>query len=130
MKLVVFYRLFFYKKTKDGHAILQEAYAIKGNFIEEANSWVLALNATLITGGHPRLITTGSWAKQSGLVVSHESMFERRKNLSGITIIDSVLPWPPITIVENDNQGELYQTGTKWDNCEKSPYILVMYCAR
>lgn len=57
------------------------------------------------------MLTTGSWTAQSGLDVSHKSMFERRKNLSGITITDSVLPWPPITIVEKDTQGDLYQTG-------------------
>ena len=38
-------------------------------------------------------------------------MFERRKNLTGTTITDTVLPWPPITIVEKDDQGELYQSG-------------------
>ena len=51
-------------------------------------------------------------------------MFERRKNLSGITITDTVLPWPPITIVEKDAQGELYQTGTKCDNCRNFNFIL------
>ena len=83
-----------------------------------------ALITTLITGGPPRFLITGSWTLQSGLDVSYKSMFERRKNLSGITITDTVLPWPPITIVEKDAQGELYQTGTKCDNCRNFNFIL------
>ena len=40
-------------------------------------------------------------------------MFERRKNLTGVTIINTVLPWPPVTVVEEDNDGHLYHTGEK-----------------
>ena len=75
--------------------------------------------------GNPRSQVMGMWTSDLGLeFFHHKSMFERRKNLSGITITDTVLPWPPITIVEKDAQGELYQTGTKCDNCRNFNFIL------
>ena len=70
-----------------------------------------AYNGSQITGGPPKLLIAGTWSPQYGLNVSHKSMFERRKNLTGITITDTVLPWPPISIVDEDDQGELYQSG-------------------
>ena len=84
-----------------------------------------AYNGNQIAGGPPKLLITGTWSPQYGLNVSHKSMFERRKNLTGITITDTVLPWPPISIVEEDDQGEMYQSGI---TCALFNHYTAMLC--
>ena len=88
------------------------------SFVSHIRNW--------FAGGPPRLLITGSWSPQYGLNVSHSSMFERRKNLTGTTITDTVLPWPPITIVEKDDQGEMYQSGITcalFNHCTSMSYL-------
>ena len=48
-----------------------------------------------------------------GVTISQSNIFERRKNLTGVEVINTVLPWPPVTIVEEYEDGILYQTGEK-----------------
>ena len=50
-----------------------------------------------------------------GVTISQSNIFERRKNLTGVEVINTVLPWPPVTIVEEYEDGILYQTGEKDD---------------
>ena len=57
----------------------------------------------------------GSWDTHLGVTISQSNIFERRKNLTGVEVINTVLPWPPVTIVEEDEDGTLYQTGEKYD---------------
>ena len=50
----------------------------------------------------------GTWNKSVGLAVSQPQMFERRKDLSGVTIINTLLPWNPICIMHEWENGTLY----------------------
>ena len=50
----------------------------------------------------------GTWDKAKGLEVSQPQMFERRKDLSGVTIINTLLPWRPICIMHEWENGTLY----------------------
>ena len=64
-----------------------------------------------ILGGRPKSQVIGNWAPQFGLRLSQWNMFERRKNLTGLTVINTVLPWPPVTIIEEDAVGSISQSG-------------------
>ena len=64
-----------------------------------------------IPGGKPKTQVIGAWLRTLGLQMPQWNMFERRKNLTGVTIVNTILPWPPITIVEEDNEGYIYHTG-------------------
>ena len=77
--------LFLYERKINASVVLHEAYAIKG--------------------GPPRSQVIGSWSIQDGLMVTQGNMFERRKNLSGVTVINTVLPWVPISVIEEDGSG-------------------------
>ena len=50
----------------------------------------------------------GTWDKAKGLEVSQPQMFERRKDLSGVTITNTLLPWTPICIMHEWENGTLY----------------------
>ena len=50
----------------------------------------------------------GTWEAGKGLEVSQPQMFERRKDLSGVTIINTLLPWNPICIMHEHENGTLY----------------------
>ena len=64
--------------------------------------------------GHPRAQFIGMWNQDLGLeLFNHMSMFERRQNLSGITIVNTVLSWVPLSTVEKDGNSNIYQTGKK-----------------
>ena len=62
-----------------------------------------------IAGGPPKSQVIGTWNPQKGLHLSHKSMFERRKNLTQVTVVNSVLTWAPLSIVEGESQ--LLQSG-------------------
>ena len=62
-------------------------------------------------GGPLRSQVIGSWSIQDGLTVSQKSMFERRKDLSGVTVINTVLPWVPISVIEEDDVTGMRQSG-------------------
>ena len=50
----------------------------------------------------------GMWDSENGLGVPQPQMFERRKDLSGVTIINTLLPWNPICIMHEYENGTLY----------------------
>ena len=50
----------------------------------------------------------GTWEAGKGLEVSQPQMFERRKDLSGVTIVNTLLPWNPICIMHEHENGTLY----------------------
>ena len=65
--------------------------------------------------GHPRSQVMGMWTSDLGLeFFHHKSMFERRKNLTGITVVNTVLPWVPLSIVDEDVNLNVYQSGKFW----------------
>ena len=64
-----------------------------------------------ITGGKILNQVIGKWLPNLGLQLPELNMFERRNNLTGVTIINTVLPWPPLTVVGKDNDGRLYHSG-------------------
>ena len=63
-----------------------------------------------MVGGNVKSQTIGAWAPKTGLKLHEKNMYERRSNLTGVTLVNSVLPWVTITIVE-DIGGELRQSG-------------------
>ena len=65
-----------------------------------------------MVGGNVKSQTIGTWAPNIGLQLHETNMYERRSNLTGVTLVNSVLPWVTITIVEEIG-GELRQSGQK-----------------
>ena len=59
-------------------------------------------------GGPRRSQLVGTWKAGKGLEVPQPQMFERRKDLSGVTIINTLLPWNPICIMHEHENGTLY----------------------
>ncbi len=43
----------------------------------------------------------GTWTPEKGLIVPQPSTWERRKNLTGITLINTVLEWNPMNMLAN-----------------------------
>ena len=71
--------------------LLEESYAIKGG--------------PKIT----RII--GSWSYKTGLTIKTANLLERRKNLNGIELRDSVLPYAKISKPVYDDQGNVIKSG-------------------
>ena len=65
-----------------------------------------------MVGGNVKSQTIGTWAPNISLQLHETNMYEWRSNLTGVTMINSVLPWVTITIVEEIG-GELRQSGQK-----------------
>ena len=65
----------------------------------------------VLKGGPLRSQVIGSWSIQDGLKVNQKNMFERRKDLSGVTVINTVLPWVPISVIEEDDVNGMSQSG-------------------
>ena len=59
----------------------------------------------------------GRWTSDLGLeLFNHKSMYERRKNMTGITLVNTVLPWAPLSIVEEDGNSNINLSGNS-KNC-------------
>ena len=43
--------------------------------------------------------------------MTQRNMFERRKDLGGVTVINTVLPWVPISVIEEDDGSGFRQSG-------------------
>ena len=56
-------------------------------------------------GGPHRTLTVGKWTRNESFVVPQPNIYERRKDLSGVTLINSVLPWEPVMIFEEYDNG-------------------------
>ena len=41
------------------------------------------------------------WSRLRGLKVGKPELLERRKNLSGVTLVNSIMPWSPYCIIDN-----------------------------
>ena len=66
----------------------------------------------MIKGGLPRFQVIGMWSPYVGIeLFHHRNMFERRKNLTGVTIVNTVLPWIPLSVVEDNGDSDIYQSG-------------------
>ena len=63
----------------------------------------------------------GTWSPQKGLNLSHKSMFERRNNLTGVTVINTVLTWAPLSIVDGESQ--LLQSGITLTILNLAPFM-------
>ena len=61
-----------------------------------------------IIGGPSKRQHVEMWSKSEGLEVTQPQMFERRKDLSGVTIVNTLLPWTPICIMHETKNGTLY----------------------
>ena len=71
--------------------ILEESYAIKkGPTINSA---------------------IGSWSNKTGLTIKTPELLERRGNLNGVEIRDSVLPYSKISQPQYDSEGNVNGTG-------------------
>ena len=116
-------RLFFYEKT-GAHVTLHEAYAIKGKrelaIKKKIYQWSFIYDSTIL-GGYPKLLNVGTWTVEHGLEIPTKSVYERRKNLTGVTLITSVNSWSPVSILEEDVNSELHQSGTK------SIYVIIIF---
>ena len=77
--------IFLYNASQDGIIRVTEVYDIKG--------------------GPHRTLTVGEWTRNSSFSVPEPNIYDRRKDLSGVTLINSVLPWEPVMIFEAGQNG-------------------------
>jgi hypothetical protein len=56
-----------------------------------------------IPGGPIKFQQIGTWSDSAGLAVPHPVMFDRRTDLSGVTLVNTVLTWAPVSIVKSEN---------------------------
>ncbi len=71
--------------TDGGHqnVSISEAYAVKSHF---------------------RTKSFGTWSRNGGLAVPEPAKWERRKDLTGIVLVDSMLEWVPMNFWESDER--------------------------
>ena len=55
--------------------------------------------------------TFGSWSHKTGLTIKTPNILERRKNLNGVEIRDSVLPYSKISQPKYDSEGNVISSG-------------------
>ena len=73
--------------------------------------------------GNPRSQIMGRWTSYLGLeLFNHKSMYERRKNMSGITLGNTVLPWAPLSIVKEDVNSNVHLSGNLEKKCHTTHY--------
>ncbi len=115
-------RLYVYKRNSTGSQIdLFEIYAIKGaRYVGLLYSIFVDHSINLISGSAPKMSFVGQWLPPSGgvnssingrLTVSQPNVFERRQDLSGVTLRNCVLPWAPISYLIDNPDGTLSTTG-------------------
>ena len=56
-------------------------------------------------GGPHTTLTVGNWTRNASFLVPQPNIYERRKDLSGVTLINSVLPWEPVMIFDVGRDG-------------------------
>ena len=114
-------RLFFYQRSK-GQIDLHEVYAVKGK-LSALQMYNGRLVSFLKLEGHPRSQIMGRWTSDLGLeLFNHKSMYERRKNMSGITLGNTVLPWAPLSIVKEDVNSNVHLSGNLEKKCHTTHY--------
>ncbi len=74
-------------RSSDNDVSISEAYAVKD--------------------GPLRSQLVGAWSIQGGLTVPEPQIYERRRNLTGVTLINGLLNWYPITDFERAGNGTL-----------------------
>ena len=63
--------------------------------------------------GPTRTQKVGTWSKGNGLLVPEPQIYERRKNLTGVTLRNTVIEWNPLVLLAKDSEptgfmGEIY----------------------
>ena len=84
-------QIFLYSINGSEDVILSEIYGIKGK------------------NTRPKKI--GNWSKSQGLAVLEPQIYERRKNLSRVTLINAINEWNPICTINWDSDGNMYAGG-------------------
>ncbi len=56
--------------------------------------------------GPPRIQSVGTWSRSAGLEVPKPQMYERRSNMSGVTLINGVTHFYPMTILSWEGEGD------------------------
>ena len=51
----------------------------------------------------------GQWESKNGLLIDQPNVWERRANMSGSTLVNSVLSWPPFFTIEDNEVSGLMQ---------------------
>ncbi len=87
-----------------------EIYAIKGEQMYFRGGMDRLLSS-FNKGGRHRVNYVGQFSNGSGLVVPQKSMYERRRDMSGVTLINSVLSWDPICILHKFGNGTILADG-------------------
>ncbi len=114
--------------------LLMQAFGLKSNSVwlipntEEVSpdlrldsNWVtftaaedddLSNNVTLVEwyrlkGGKPMSSNLGTWSELSGLESDGGDTWERRSNLRGAALVNTVLPWEPFTILPVEEEEEI-----------------------
>jgi hypothetical protein len=79
-------------------------------------------------GGEQINQNVGTWTSLRGLVVPQSRVFERRKSLTGVTLINVVLPWAPISLVHVGENGTITSTGLFMELVDNLKQVSVRFC--
>ena len=61
-------------------------------------------------GAHKKISRVGTWS-EGGMDIHTKNVYERRRNLTGVTLITSVNSWSPVSILKEDDNSEIHQSG-------------------
>ena len=77
----------YYQLRSDGSISIFEEYTIKGTWTKRNE--------------------IGSWSNSTGIKIHTSNIWERRGNLTGITLYNTILRYWPVTLVVRNDQGEI-----------------------
>ena len=74
-----------YKSTPDGSTRIFEEYTVKGKWMKQNE--------------------IGTWSNHSGIRIHTPNIWDRRGNLTGITLYNTILNYWPVTMVVKNEEG-------------------------
>ena len=81
--------------------------------VRHISSWLstaIFINLVVLGGRH-RTQTVGKWTRNASFLVPQPNIYERRKDLSGVTLKNSILPWEPVMIIKDQGNDKLILDG-------------------
>ena len=77
----------YYQLKSDGYISIFEVYTVKGKWLKRNE--------------------IGSWSSLSGMNINIPNIWDRRGNLTDITLYNTILRYWPVTLVVKNEQGEI-----------------------
>ena len=79
--------------------------------VEEGNGYLLLRETYAVKGQVKHRVLFGNWSESGGLLVDSPNVCERRQDLGGVNLRDSIMPYAKLTKLFFDNEGKIIATG-------------------